>query len=61
MAARKPGLFDPATRVGQVRSEPLAERGKYARLMKGYGWKPEDFARQYNIALRIRPTRLRTG
>jgi len=34
---------------------------KYARLIKAYDWKPEGFARQYNIALRVKPTRLRTG
>jgi PPOX class probable F420-dependent enzyme len=34
---------------------------KYARLIKGYDWTPESFARQYHIALRIRPTRFRTG
>ena len=34
---------------------------KYARLVKSYGWEPEGFARQYHIALRVRPTRFRTG
>jgi len=34
---------------------------KYARLIKGYEWEPEGFSRQYHIALRVRPTRLRTG
>jgi PPOX class probable F420-dependent enzyme len=34
---------------------------KYARLIKGYDWEPEGFSRQYHIALRVRPTRLRTG
>ena len=34
---------------------------KYARLIKGYGWTPEDFSRQYHVALRVVPTRLRTG
>ncbi len=34
---------------------------KYARLIKSYGWKPEGFARDYHVALRVRPTRFRTG
>ena len=34
---------------------------KYARLIKGNDWEPEGFARQYHIALRVKPTRLRTG
>jgi PPOX class probable F420-dependent enzyme len=34
---------------------------KYARLIKSNDWEPEGFSRQYHIALRIRPTRLRTG
>jgi PPOX class probable F420-dependent enzyme len=34
---------------------------KYTRLIKGYDWEPEGFSRQYHIALRVRPTRLRTG
>ena len=34
---------------------------KYARLIKSYEWKPEGFSRQYHIAIRVRPTRLRTG
>jgi PPOX class probable F420-dependent enzyme len=34
---------------------------KYAARIKGYGWKPEGFSRDYKIALRVRPTRFRTG
>jgi PPOX class probable F420-dependent enzyme len=34
---------------------------KYARLIKSYDWEPEGFARQYHIALRVRPIRFRTG
>ena len=34
---------------------------KYARLIKVNGWTPEDFSRQYHVALRVLPTRLRTG
>jgi PPOX class probable F420-dependent enzyme len=34
---------------------------KYARLIKGNDWEPEGFSRQYHIALRVRPTRFRTG
>lgn len=34
---------------------------KYAALIKSYGWKPEGFSRDYKIALRVRPTRFRTG
>jgi PPOX class probable F420-dependent enzyme len=50
----------------RLRRHPPAHRvpdyiRKYARLVKSYGWQPEDFARQYHIALRVRPTRLRTG
>lgn len=50
----------------RLRRHPLAYRvpayiRKYARLIKSYDWEPEGFARQYHIALRVRPTRLRTG
>jgi PPOX class probable F420-dependent enzyme len=34
---------------------------KYAALIKSYTWTPESFERQYHIALRVRPTRFRTG
>jgi PPOX class probable F420-dependent enzyme len=34
---------------------------KYRALVKSYGWKPESFSRQYNVALRVRPTRFRLG
>ena len=34
---------------------------KYRALIKSYGWKPESFSRQYNVALRVRPTRFRLG
>ena len=34
---------------------------KYARLIKSYDWEPEGFSRQYHIALRVKPTRLRSG
>lgn len=34
---------------------------KYARLIKSYEWEPEGFSRKYHIALRVKPTRLRTG
>jgi PPOX class probable F420-dependent enzyme len=34
---------------------------KYAALIKSYGWTPEGFSQQYNIVLRVRPTRFRTG
>jgi PPOX class probable F420-dependent enzyme len=34
---------------------------KYAALIKSYGWKPESFSREYNVALRVRPTRFRLG
>ena len=45
---------------------PLAHKvpnyiSKYSRLIRGYDWTPESFARQYHIALRVRPTRVRTG
>jgi PPOX class probable F420-dependent enzyme len=50
----------------RLKRYPLADKiptyiRKYARLIKGYAWKPEGFARQYHIALRVKPTRLRTG
>jgi PPOX class probable F420-dependent enzyme len=50
----------------RLRRYPLAYRvptyiRKYARLIKGYDWVPEGFSRQYHIALRVRPTRFRTG
>jgi PPOX class probable F420-dependent enzyme len=49
----------------RLKRHPLAHKvpsyiRKYARLIKGYDWTPESFARQYNIALRVQPTRLRT-
>ena len=50
----------------RLRRHPLAHRvpayiRKYARLINGYDWTPESFARQYHVALRVRPTRFRTG
>jgi PPOX class probable F420-dependent enzyme len=35
--------------------------GKYAKLVKRYGWTPEGFSKQYHVALRVRPTKFRTG
>src|SRR6267142_4648915 len=32
---------------------------KYRALVKSYGWKPESFSREYNVAIRVRPTRFR--
>jgi PPOX class probable F420-dependent enzyme len=51
--------------VTRLKRHPLAHKvpsyiRKYARLIKGYDWTPESFARQYHIALRVQPTRLRT-
>jgi PPOX class probable F420-dependent enzyme len=50
----------------RLRRFPLAYRvpayiRKYARLIKSYDWEPEGFSKQYHIALRVRPTRFRTG
>jgi PPOX class probable F420-dependent enzyme len=50
----------------RLRRFPLAFRvpsyiHKYARLIKSEDWEPEGFSRQYHIALRVRPTRFRTG
>jgi PPOX class probable F420-dependent enzyme len=50
----------------RLRSQPPAYRvpkyiHKYASLIKSYGWKPESFSREYHVALRVRPTRFRTG
>jgi PPOX class probable F420-dependent enzyme len=52
--------------ASRLKRYPLAHRvpsyvRKYARLIKSYEWEPEGFARQYHIALRVQPTRLRTG
>jgi PPOX class probable F420-dependent enzyme len=49
----------------RLRRQPLANRvpkyiRKYSALIKSYGWKPDDFGREYYIALRVRPTRFRT-
>jgi PPOX class probable F420-dependent enzyme len=49
----------------RLRSHPPAYRvpaylRKYAALIKSYGWKPEGFSREYHIALRVRPTRIRS-
>jgi PPOX class probable F420-dependent enzyme len=51
--------------VTRLKRHPLAHKvpsyiRKYARLIKGYDWTAESFARQYHIALRVQPTRLRT-
>jgi PPOX class probable F420-dependent enzyme len=43
----------PAYRVGKY----LA---KYRDRIKGYGWTPKGFSDQYHVALRVRPTRIRT-
>jgi len=48
----------------RLKRHPLAHKvpsyiRKYARLIKGYDWTPESFARQYHIALRVQPIRLR--
>jgi PPOX class probable F420-dependent enzyme len=32
---------------------------KYRRRIESYGWTPEGFARDYPVALRLRPTRVR--
>lgn len=50
----------------RLRRFPLAFRvptyiRKYARLIKSNDWEPEGFSKQYHIALRVRPTRFRTG
>jgi len=50
----------------RLRRHPLAYKvpdyiRKYAALVKSYGWTPEGFSRQYHIALRIRPTKIRTA
>jgi PPOX class probable F420-dependent enzyme len=34
---------------------------KYRGLIADYGWTPEQFSRDYPIAIRIRPTRFRVG
>jgi hypothetical protein len=32
---------------------------KYAKKIKGYDWTPKTFSEQYNVAIRIQPTRIR--
>jgi PPOX class probable F420-dependent enzyme len=50
----------------RLRRHPLAHKvpvyiRKYAALIKGYGWTPESFSREYHVVLRVRPSRFRTG
>ena len=50
----------------RLRRHPLAYKvpgyiKKYAALLKSYGCTREGFSNQYHVALRIRPTRFRTG
>jgi PPOX class probable F420-dependent enzyme len=33
---------------------------KYRRRIESFGWTPEGFARDYPVALRLKPTRIRT-
>jgi PPOX class probable F420-dependent enzyme len=33
---------------------------KYRERIKGYGWTPRGFSEQYKVAIRVRPTRIRT-
>lgn len=52
--------------ASRLKRYPLAYRvpnyvRKYARLIKSYEWEAEGFSRQYHVALRVQPTRLRTG
>jgi PPOX class probable F420-dependent enzyme len=52
-----------AARLGRY---PLAHKvpdyiRKYAPLIKSYHWTSESFSNDYNVALRIRPTRFRAG
>ena len=44
---------------------PTADRvtgyvARYRRLIEAYGWTPETFAHDYPVAIRIRPTRVRS-
>ncbi len=48
-----------------LENHPLATRmrkyiDKYRDRIRAYGWTPRVFAERYNIAIRIRPTRLRS-
>jgi PPOX class probable F420-dependent enzyme len=50
----------------RLRRHPLAHKvpvyiRKYAALIKGYGWTPESFSREYHVVLRVRPSRFRAG
>ncbi len=43
----------PAYRVGKYIA-------KYGERIKGYGWTPKGFSDQYHVALRVKPTRLKS-
>jgi PPOX class probable F420-dependent enzyme len=50
----------------RLRRHPLAYKvphyiRKYATQIKSNSWTPDSFSRQYHIALRVRPTRFRSG
>lgn len=42
-------------------STNAAYLAKYAAMLEGYGWDPAYFDREYPVAIRITPTRWRTG
>ena len=48
-----------------LRGHPLANKvpkymAKYRERVRGYGWTPKVFAEQYHVAIRVRPTRVRS-
>ena len=52
-------------RVEILKDQPPAYRvpkylAKYRERIKGYGWTPKGFSDQYHIALRVKPTRIKS-
>ncbi len=48
-----------------LKNQPPAYRvpkylAKYRERIKGYGWTPKGFSDQYHVAVRVRPTRIKT-
>jgi len=48
-----------------LHGHPLANKvpkymAKYRERVRGYGWTPKVFAEQYHVAIRVRPTRVRS-
>jgi hypothetical protein len=48
-----------------LHGHPLANKmsryiGKYRERVRAYGWTPKVFAERYHVAIRVRPTRVRS-